>query len=261
MKKTISSAQRRRMDYLRRQGLKVGQAYERRLARLRGSEVRRVLALCAEAGDDADTWESVIRSRVDESYLTAWTEGLFRDTGLPRAKAAARDINKPKAEGSAQLTNMWLSTLTEYGKARAGENIIIVSGTLKDTLVKVVRDIMEAELELGIEKLTKRILKEYGELQRWQVRRIAQTESMIAMAEASDMAVRSLDVEEFTKQWCCSGLANSRDTHIAVDGQVLDSYEPFLVGTSYLMYPHDSSMGAEASEIINCACDCIRRAK
>ena len=112
-----------------------------------------------------------------------------------------------------------------------------------------------------IEKLTKKIYARYtGMLEKWQCRRIAQTETMIGTAEAGDMAARTLDVR-FTKQWCTSGLSNVRDSHAAVDGVTVDENEPFKLPGGLLMYPHDTSMGADASEIINCACDVIRRAK
>ena len=41
----------------------------------------------------------------------------------------------------------------------------------------------------------------------------------------------------------------------------MDENEPFVLPGGMLMYPHDTSMNADASEIINCACDCIRRPK
>lgn len=81
---------------------------------------------------------------------------------------------------------------------------------------------------------------------------------MIGLGKAGDMAARTLDVK-FTKQWSISGLGNTRETHIEVDGTIVGQEEPFKVGRSYLLYPHDISLGAEAGEIINCACTAIRR--
>lgn len=249
------------MDYLRLTGLKVGQVYEARLKALRRKEVRRVLALCAAAGDTANEWASVIQKQLDESsYLQAWHIGLYRSIGLPRAKSTVRDLKKVKAAEDIDLDTEWLETLTDYAKNRAGSNIVIVSGTLRDQLIQVVRDTMEATPELGIEKLTKSILQEYNKLATWQVRRIAQTESMIAMADAANMAAGTLDIR-YTKQWCISGLGNTRDTHEIMDGVEVEKDDPFVLQGGYLMYPHDCSMGADAAEIINCACDCIRRPK
>ena len=88
----------------------------------------------------------------------------------------------------------------------------------------------------------------------------AQTEGMIAMADAAEGAARSLDIP-MTKVWMCSGLKNSRESHLAVDGMEVEMDEPFILAGGELMYPHDTSLGADAGEIINCACSCGYRPK
>ena len=45
-KKPISTAERRRQDYLRRKTLKVGSVYGSRLAKARRAELRRIGSLC-----------------------------------------------------------------------------------------------------------------------------------------------------------------------------------------------------------------------
>lgn len=45
-----------------------------------------------------------------------------------------------------------------------------------------------------------------------------------------------------------------RITHNLADGQMQPMAMPFEVGTSLLMYPKDSSLGADASELIGCRC-------
>lgn len=258
-KRRITADERKHLDYLRRKGLKVGHVYENRLIRARAHEVKRVLGICQEYSNP-NVWPGLIEMHLDETgYLPQWWQGLFADAGLPRCQSTARDLNKAKAaEDDAE--SLWLASLRTYATARAGNNIVIVSGTLRETLINILRDEMEAETGLGIEKLAKRIYAKYGELAKWQVRRIAQTETMVAMADASDIAAKTLDIS-YTKQWVISGLGNTRDTHEAMDGVEVDQYEPFLLPGGQLMYPHDGSLGADASEIINCACDCIRRPK
>lgn len=258
-KRRITPDERKHQDYLRRKGLKVGHVYENRLLRLRAKEVKRVLNICASYSNP-NLWPGLIETNLDETgYLPKWYQGLFQDTGLPMCQSTARDLNKPKAAED-DVDDLWLASLHEYATVRAGNNIVIVSGTLRESLINILRDEMEAEAGLGIEKLTKRIYTRYGELAKWQVRRIAQTESMVAMADAAHIAAQTLDVA-FTKQWCISGLGNTRDTHEVMDGVEVDQYEPFILQGGELLYPHDGSLGADASEIINCACACIRRPK
>lgn len=255
-KRRISSAERRHQDYLRKKGLAVGRIYEGKLLKARKAEVRRVLNLCRE-WNDPDSIETVINGHLDESgYYFDWQRGLFLNAGLPRAKSIVRDLSRAKAE---DVPGLWESELTRYAEQRAGENIVSVTGSLKDKLVDITRGLM-AEDTYGVEKLTQMIFKEYNTIAEWMVRRIAQTETMIGLAEAGDVAARSLDIG-FTKTWAVSGLGNTRDSHLAMDGIEVDDDEPFRLEDCLMMYPHDSSFGAPAGEIINCACDCIRRPK
>lgn len=250
---------RRHMDYLRLKALKTAGVYETRLKALRRSEVRRVLAMCSDSGTAPDEWAGIIRTNIAEPYVADIEKRLVLDVGLPQAKSTARDMSRAKADGSEVLQSMWMTALSKYAQERAGELIVSVSGTLKDDLVNILQRRM-AEGFGGVEKLTLDIFAEYRELEEWQIRRIVQTETMMGIAKAGDAAAQTLDVK-FTKTWSVSGLGNSRDTHLAVDGVTVAQDEPFRVGRSYLMYPHDHSLGAEAGEVINCACSCIRTPK
>ena len=69
-----------------------------------------------------------------------------------------------------------------------------MQGTFRDELIGVVRNTMTNNPELGVEALARKILKGYAEIELWQARRIAQTETMISLAEAGDIAARTLDV-------------------------------------------------------------------
>lgn len=256
-RKKISPAERRYVNHLRRDSLRVASVYETRLERSRRRELKRVLALCMNI-DDPDRVPDVLVDNLKEPYLVDWWQDLYVAAGVPRARTVARDLKQAKA---AAEEGIWASGLRTYATTRAGNNIVSVTGTWKDSLVRLVRGLMEADPERGIEKLTKDIYRGYvGLLEKWQCRRIAQTETMIGTAEAGHLAAETLDVK-YVKQWCTSGLENVRDSHAAVDGVTVDQDEPFKLPGGLLMFPHDTSMGADASEIINCACDVIRRPK
>lgn len=254
----ITAAERRHRDYLRRRTLRVASVYETRLAKDRRAELRRVLALAKDYNDPIAI-VPLIEGQIDETaYLGKWWQGLIVDAGLPMAKATARDLRAMKAAGE---EDVWLSGLRNYATARAGQEIRVVSGTWKDTLVRLVRQILAEDLGRGIEKVTKELYRRYlATIEKWQCRRIAQTEAMIGMAEAANDAAKTLSIH-FTKQWSISGLGNTRASHELMDGVIVDEDEPFVLPGGMMMYPHDTSMGADAGEIINCACDCIRRPK
>lgn len=258
-RKPISPAVRRHQDYLRRQGLKVGAVYEARLVKLRRAEIRRVLNLARDY--DSESAIEMCLQRIDErGYLPGWYGGLYRAAGLPMAESTAKDLKVSKADDFGD-SDAWLDSIDTYARGRAAENVVIVSGTLKDNLIGITRRLMAEDLGLGVEKLTKRIYREYQDtLEKWMCRRIAQTETMIALGEAAAVAADTLDVA-FTKQWCISGLGNTRDSHEVMDGVIVDQDELFELKGGKMRFPHDTSLGADASEIINCACACIRAPK
>lgn len=258
LKKPIPTAERRYQDYLRRKTLKVGNVYETRLIKARRGELRRVLALARDLSDP-DALPGLIEGSLSEaSYLPEWWTGLWTTAGVPQAQAVARILRQEKAAGE---RDVWLATLRRYALQRAGNEIVSVTGTWKNSLLVLLRTYMAEDIGQGIEALTKKLYKGYlATLERWQCRRIAQTESMIGTAEAGALAAETLDVA-FTKQWCISGLGNTRASHELMDGVIVDEREPFSLPGGMMMYPHDPSMGADASEIINCACACIRRPK
>lgn len=253
----ITTAERKRRDYLRRRGLATGAIYEKRLVAARRKELRRVLDLARDYGDPAMVAPTVSKW-LSEPYLAKWWEGLYGAAGLPMARTTARDLSRAKA---AAEDGIWLASLKRYARTRAGENIVLVTGTWKDILIDIVSGILLDEPTIGVEALTTQMFRRYtGEFERWMCRRIAQTETMISMAEAGAAAAETLDVA-FTKQWCISGLGNTRETHEVMDGIEVDQDEPFQLVDCQMMFPHDGSLGAPAGEIINCACDCIRRPK
>lgn len=262
MKKNITTAQRKHQDYLRRKGLAVGQVYAKRLVKLRQAEVKRCLELCKNY-DDTTQWSRVIENSLSESgYLFDWYSGLYLNAGLPQAESVIRDLSRSKASTPG---GVYEATLRNFATQRCGQNITSVSGTLRTDLTKILANALNEDANIGIEKLTKRIQRDFNALNVWQARRIAQTETMIGLAEASAVAAADCDVE-FTKQWCISGVGNSRDAHEAVDGVIVDQDEYFLLTNSdgttcEMLFPHDNGSSIPAEQIINCACSCIRSPK
>ena len=257
-RKKITPAERRHQDYLRRKTLRVASVYETRLEVARRKELRRVLAMSKDY-DNPIALIPLIEGQIDEvPYLGKWWTGLITEAGLPIAKSTARDLRAMKA---ADEEDVWLASLHNYATARAGSEISIVSGTWKDTLVRLVRQILSEDAALGIEKVAKELYHRYlATIEKWQCRRIAQTEAMIGAAEAANDAAQTLSIR-FTKEWCISGLDNTRPSHEVMDGVTVDEDEPFVLEGGLLMYPHDTSLHASAGEIINCACAYIRRPK
>ena len=90
---------------------------------------------------------------------------------------------------------------------------------------------------------------------------IARTEMLQALAKSQDEAIRqaidtgTINPRQVTKKWDATGDKRTRASHAAMDGQAVGMDEAFTTGDgSKLMIPGDSSLGAPASEIINCRC-------
>ena len=139
-RKKISPAERRYMNHLRIESLRVGSVYEAKLARERRKELKRVLAIAMNY-DDPEKVPDVLADNLSEGYLTDWWQGLWMAAGVPRAQTTARDLQQAKAAGD---TDMWKATLRSYASQRAGENIVSVTGTWKDSLVRLVRGLLPA---------------------------------------------------------------------------------------------------------------------
>lgn len=57
------------------------------------------------------------------------------------------------------------------------------------------------------------------------------------------------------KVWVDVRDKRERKTHLKVGGKRIPIEQPFVVGNSLMMFPHDQvSFGADASEIVNCRC-------
>lgn len=80
--------------------------------------------------------------------------------------------------------------------------------------------------------------------------RIQTTAAMDAMESAKEKGA------DILKQWDATLDSATRESHVAVDGEVRELDKPFSNG---LMYPGDPSGGA--SEVINCRCALLQRAR
>lgn len=56
------------------------------------------------------------------------------------------------------------------------------------------------------------------------------------------------------KTWVSMKDRRVRKTHARVDSEKIPIDEPFVVGSSEMMFPKDETLGASASEIVNCRC-------
>ena len=237
----------------RLQALRIGRTYAPRLSKARQSELERVLRLAKNY--PIDDWETILPKKINERYLLRWYSDMFMGVGLPAGREAVNEFMGRKAD-------IWEDTLSKWISKNAAKKVKIITNSFKDWFRGAIKEAIKDQTE-SIETMTKllydNVTSYYQEVQEWQVRRIVQTESLTALSVASDESIRALGVP-FIKTWVISG-NNTRPSHLEADGQEVDQDEPFIVDGEELMYPRDSSMGASAGNIINCACTSIATPK
>ena len=118
------------------------------------------------------------------------------------------------------------------------------------------RDLMESlaqglEAGEGFDALTDRVQDLYA-AQRTRARNIAETETVMAQGSAGQSCRESYKVP--SKEWVCS-FQNSRESHMAADGQIVPNDKKFRVGGVYMDHPGDP--GAPLSEVCRCHCQAV----
>ena len=255
--KDIKPGERRYQDYLRQRGVRTANNYTRMLARLRNAEVERVVKLLAERYDPRQ-WALAAPVYINEiGYLPEWYRGLIVAAGLPQVGPTARAL-VGSADAVSGYAGYFEERLAAYAAERAGAEISSVSGTLKETVQQVIGEAVARDVNIGVEQLARTVRRVMPEKNAWQARRIAQTEMMNALAEAGDETAQLLGVG-YVKTWCISGLGNTRETHAEMDGVTVEADGYFELRDCVMRYPHDTRSKPPASQIVNCACSCIRR--
>lgn len=128
-----------------------------------------------------------------------------------------------------------------------------------------IKKAIESNTPLTKSQIDKAITSMQNRALQYRAESIARTESLNALRagqfESIKQAVRIGKVQErdVVKEWDASGDARTRATHADADGQVKPINEPFIVGGALLNFPGDSSLGAPASEVVQCRCRSITR--
>ena len=135
-----------------------------------------------------------------------------------------------------------------------------VSGVARNTLKKVIRDLIADEkfMALGLDQRVKEITKRLDFKSRWMAKRVVQTETTAAANYAISLSAQDVyGKDNLLKKWVAGG-ANIRDTHATAmsvySKKPIPEDQPYIVGSSYLMFPGDTTLGALAKEVINCKC-------
>ena len=152
------------------------------------------------------------------------------------------------------LITQWIAGNEILNPSDTTSKIVLVTMTTQD---RIRRNVATALKEgTSIPDFAKQLRTDYG----FSLRRgtlIGRTEIIAASNAGSVLGAQASGIPT-RKVWLSTQDDRTRDLHLAVDGQKVPNLEtPFNVGGDEMQYPGDSSMGAAASNTINCRCTVI----
>jgi uncharacterized protein with gpF-like domain len=152
------------------------------------------------------------------------------------------------------LIAQWIAGNEILNSSDTTSKIVLVTRSTKDRI----RQNVATALKEGtsIPNFAKQLRADYG----FSLRRgtlIGRTEIVAASNAGSVLGAQASGIPT-RKVWLSTQDDRTRDLHLAVDGQKVPNLEtPFNVGGDEMQYPGDSSLGAAASNTINCRCTVI----
>lgn len=139
--------------------------------------------------------------------------------------------------------------------AESGVNSVFLAiGTQRDVAAKIIAD----SINLGLSEIeiSNRLFDEFkgvtGGFGSVQASRIARTEAGIAGSHGQDFGAREIGAD--TKQWIDVGDLRTRSHHADVSLVRVGIDDFFHPNGQSMSFPHDSTHGATASNIVNCRC-------
>jgi len=189
----------------------------------------------------APEWEAMYRRiyvTASRPFFDLVNGALKAGRAVPETKVVAEDL--------------WASAVTDYLSLTAGAKI---TGVL-DTTRYMVRAALDAGVTAGegIPALSARLSALYSGFGPARAAMIARTEVIAASNFGSQTGAQATGLS-LRKRWLSTrGDGRTRETHAEADGQVTELQEPYIVGSSRMMFPGDTSLGADAGETIQCRC-------
>lgn len=183
---------------------------------------------------------------------------LYRTIGMRFASWYEEAYEKliKKSNGN---RSTWATTFAGVGEREAGKKIVIVQGTAKDQIRRVIGGLFkDADFTSEGSVVQGRILRQkFNEITQYQAERIVRTESTNAANQAVMKSATDLfGANALEKEWIASADERTRNSHRSMDGQRVPYDEPFKVpakfGVDLMMHPADPN--GSAANVINCRC-------
>lgn len=249
------------LESYRKQWIRYHRRYERRAYLiLRRAVIKTVSGIdLSDATDNnyASLIEQGIRSSNDirKAYIEIYTT-----IGLLHGKRVLKDIQRQEKNA---FTDSFEREVAKFLVNFGGERIRTVSRSLSDFIIS---EIAKGQQQgTGISQIVTNILKRRS-FYRWQLLRIARTETTAAANYASDAASSSTGIV-LEKVWVSAQDPRTRVVpednfdHLHMNGVRVDDGQPFQVptkigGIEFMRFPGDPN--GSAGDVINCRCAMVK---
>jgi len=194
----------------------------------------------------------------DNKDLLKIYRDLYTDIGMRFAKWYVNNINRfiKKAVDTSDVDDIWRNAFGSYGSAVGAQRVTLVSGTAKQTLIKITQQLMRDSefMTLGAVERGRILRNQFNKYSQWQAERVVRTEATAAANFAQTQAAQTIfPPEQLQKEWIASFDDRVRDTHSEAGSEnPIPANDAFIVGGQPMMFPGDPAGGA--AECINCRC-------
>ena len=187
-------------------------------------------------------------------------EQIYTDIGLKFANWYYKNGEKYLPKSLSEYQTLWAGMFASYGKQIAAQRVSLVSGTAKQTLISITQRLLNDEYyqKLGPQEQARILRNQFNRYAQYQAERLVRTESTNAANYAAEVAASSLfDGQSLTKTWITARDARVRMAHQSMNGKNIPINEVFIVNGEQMKRPGDTSLGASASNVINCRCSLL----
>ena len=185
-------------------------------------------------------------------YITTYV-----NIGLRFANWYAKNFEKfiTKNINPNDYNDIWEQQFATVGSQVAGQRVVSVQGTAKNTLTTTLQKFMKDPEFMSLnEREAQRILRSrFNQISKYQAQRIIRTEATNAANFATLQS--STDIfgkEQMQKEWISALDERTRATHAAAHGQIVDFDKKFNVGGEMLNHAGDPA--GSARNVVNCRC-------
>jgi uncharacterized protein with gpF-like domain len=167
-----------------------------------------------------------------------------------RAKKFA-DYRVKEIPGPDEFESFFQRYLQEYALAETALRITSITNTTREFVKKTVAEALAGGY--SVEKTSQILRSQWQALTESRAVLIARTEIMTA-SNAGALVGAGATGLPLKKIWMATRDKRTREAHISAEGQKRDLDEPYNIAGQLLMHPGDSSLGADASNTIQCRC-------